>query len=360
LYVSGEHHQPGEDEVPPASIKDVAAHAGVSVGTVSNVLNRPHTVSGATRLRVEESIAALGFIRNESARHLRAGRSRTLTYLMLDASNPFFTDVARGIEEVAAAEDLTLFLCTSNHDPRRESAYLDSLLQQRVLGVFVTPAGTDGSQLTTLVKAGIKVILLDRATQPGFDGCSISVNDVEGGELAVTHLLELGHERVAFIGGPPDIVQIRDRLTGARQGMVKAGQAADQVIVLLTRELTVTEGRRAGERLLGLPASRRPTAVFCANDLLAMGFLQEMTRQGVTVPGDVAIVGYDDIEFASAAAVPLTSVRQPRRLLGRTAAELLRSEVNGEPHEHQHVVFTPELVVRESTRGRHGLRAVTP
>jgi LacI family transcriptional regulator len=342
--------------VSPAGIKDVAAHAGVSVGTVSNVLNRPQTVSAATRQRVEDAIAELGFIRNESARHLRAGRSRTLAYLMLDASNPFFTDVARGIEDVAADEDLTLFLCTSNHDPRRESAYLDSLLQQRVLGVFVTPAGTDGSQLDALARAGIKVILLDRAAQLGFEGCSVSVDDVEGGELAVTHLLELGHERVAFVGGPVDIVQVRDRLTGARRAMSKAGHGPSRIVELLTSELTVAEGRRAGERLLGLPAGRRPTAVFCANDLLALGFLQEMTQQGLTVPDDVAIVGYDDIEFASAAAVPLTSVRQPRHLLGRSAAELLRSEVDDDAHEHQHVVFTPELVVRTSTRGRHNLR----
>jgi LacI family transcriptional regulator len=344
--------------VSPASIKDVAAHAGVSVGTVSNVLNRPQAVSAGTRQRVEDAIAALGFIRNESARQLRAGRSRTLAYLMLDASNPFFTDVARGIEDVAAAEDLTLYLCNSNHDRLREAAYLDSLLQQRVLGVFVTPAGSDGSRLETLIKAGIKVILLDRAFQVGFDGCSISVDDLEGGGLAIAHLLELSHERIGFIGGPPDIVQVRDRLDGARRAMVKAGSDRANLVELATSGLTVAEGRRAGERLLGLPAARRPTAVFCANDLLALGFLQEMTLQGLSVPADMAIVGYDDIEFASAAAVPLTSVRQPRQLLGRTAAELLRSEVDDETHEHRHVVFTPELVVRDSTRGRHGLRAV--
>jgi LacI family transcriptional regulator len=129
------------------------------------------------------------------------------------------------------------------------------------------------------------------------------------------------------------------------------------VVELLTDGLTVAEGRHAGERLLGLPAARRPTAVLCANDLLALGFLQEMTLQGLSVPGDVAIVGYDDIEFASAAAVPLTSVRQPRQLLGSTAADLLHSETDDPAHHNQHVVFTPELVVRDSTRGRHGLYA---
>lgn len=344
--------------MPPASIKDVAAHAGVSVGTVSNVLNRPHLVSGATRQRVEDAIADLGFIRNESARHLRAGRSRTLAYLMLDAANPFFTDVAQGIEDVASPQELMLFLCTSNQDPRREAAYLDSLLQQRVLGVLVTPVGDDGTRLEGLVRAGIPVILLDRAAPAGFDGCSVSVDDREGADLAVTHLLELGHERIGFTGGPAGLVQVADRRAGARRAMARTGRVGTDLIELITSDLTVDEGRRAGERLLGLPAGRRPTAVFCANDLLALGFLQEMTRQGASVPGDVAIVGYDDIEFAAAAAVPLTSVRQPRRQLGRTAAELLREEVDDPSHQHRHVVFTPELAVRDSTRGRHGLRVI--
>ena len=146
-----------------------------------------------------------------------------------------------------------------------------------------------------------------------------------------------------------------DRARGAREALSCGGLRPDSLVMLETDALNVAEGRRAGQRLVGLPASRRPTAAFCANDLLALGLLQEMTRQGVKVPDELAIVGYDDIEFAEAAAVPLTSVRQPREQLGQTAAELLLAEADeGPEHVHQQVVFQPELVVRASS-GRAGL-----
>jgi LacI family transcriptional regulator len=145
-------------------------------------------------------------------------------------------------------------------------------------------------------------------------------------------------------------VQVTDRLQGARQAAQQHGRSADSVQVLETAALNVTEGRRAGERIMGLPRARRPTAAFCANDLLALGLLQQMTRMGIEVPGQLAIVGYDDIEFAGAAAVPLSSVRQPRHLLGHTAAELLFAESQAdEAHVHQQVLFHPELVARASS-----------
>ena len=153
----------------------------------------------------------------------------------------------------------------------------------------------------------------------------------------------------AMIGGPLSIPQVRDRREGALRALANAGLPDDALTFLETKGLQVAEGRGAGERLVGLPASRRPTAAFCANDLLALGLLQSMTQQGLKVPDDLAVVGYDDIEYAAAAAVPLTSVRQPREQLGRTAAQLLLSE-NDPGHEHRHVRFQPELVVRASTR----------
>ena len=344
----------------PPGIKDVAARAGVSVGTVSNVLNRPDHVGAATRERVEAAITELGFVRNESARQLRAGRSRTVAYVLLDAGNPFFTDVARGVEEAAREAGLALFLCNSDQDAKREDDYLDLLLEQRVRGVLVTPVDPDGDRLAALPGRGVPVVLLDRAQHGGFDGCSVSVDDVEGGELAVAHLLELGHTRIAFVGGPLGIVQVRERLDGARRALAAAGLPSDALVEIVTDGLTVAEGRTAGERITGMPARIRPTAAFCANDLLALGLLQQLTQLGVAVPDDVAIVGYDDIEFAAAAAVPLTSVRQPRHQLGRTAAELLLEEDaarnGGTPHEHRQVQFSPDLVVRESTRSRRRSR----
>jgi LacI family transcriptional regulator len=332
-------------------MKDVAAAAGVSIGTVSNVLNRPHLVSEATRLRVQAAIVELGFVRNETARQLRAGSSRTIAYVVMDAANPFFNDVARGVEDAARAEGMVVYLCNSNQDGAREREYLERLREQRVQGVLITPIDPNGRRLAEMVGTGsMPVVLVDC---PGDETqCSVAVDDVLGGELALTHLLETGHERIAFVGGPMTVQQVRDRHQGARNALARAERPAE-LVVLETEALVVAEGRRAGERLVGLPAAERPTAAFCANDLLALGLLQAMTRQGLSVPKDLAVVGYDDIEFAEAAAVPLTSVRQPRELLGRTAARLLLEEAAGDVvHQHQQVRFRPELVVRASTRIR--------
>ncbi len=333
------------------SVKDVAAAAGVSLGTVSNVLNRPDRVSASTRQRVQAAMTELGFVRNESARQLRAGTSRTLAYVMLDAGNPFFTDVALGVESAAEEQGLTVMLCNSANREARERAHVELLEQQRVQGVLVTPVDPHATFLDHLAARGTPVVIVDR-TRDDEAFCSVAVDDVLGGRLAVEHLLDLGHERVAFVGGPVSIGQVRDRLRGAREAWADAGRSEEDLVVLETDQLVVPEGREAGARLAGLAARRRPTAAFCANDLLALGLLQHAISTGRSVPEDLAIVGYDDIEFAAAAAVPLTSVRQPRHLLGRTAAELVLSEASDADHRHQQVLFTPELVARPSTAGR--------
>jgi LacI family transcriptional regulator, galactose operon repressor len=333
------------------SIRDVAAEAGVSVGTVSNVLNRPEVVAPATRTRVEEAIAALGFVRNESARQLRAGRSRTLGLVVLDVANPFFTDVARGVEEAVAAEGLAVLLCDSAERAERERRYLELLEEQRVQGILITPVEGVGSRLRQLRQRGIPVVLVDRwASTRSF--CSVSVDDRYGGELAAVHLLEQGHERIAFVGGPYKFQQVVDRHDGAQRALTTAGLAASRLVKVETPALNVASGRAAGAQIVELPPGRRPTAAFCANDLVALGVLQEMTRRQLRVPDDLAIVGYDDIDFAAAAAVPLSSVRQPRNELGRAAAELLMEETSEDrrnSHRHRQLVFEPDLVVRASS-----------
>ncbi|MDQ1288990.1 MAG: LacI family transcriptional regulator [Actinomycetota bacterium] len=336
----------------PAGIKDVAAHAGVSVGTVSNVLNRPHLVRPETRERVETAMADLGFVRNESARQLRAGSSRIVAFVFTDTSNPFFADVARGAEEACRESDLALVMCNSDGDPAREEDYLSLLLEQRVHGVMIATSDAGGTRLRSLPGLGIPVVLVDSGESSTSVWCSVGVNDAAGGELAVAHLIERGHRRIAFIGGPAGVPQLRDRLTGVHRALESADLPPDRLTTIETPATTVGAGRDGGRHLLGLPASTRPTAVFCGNDLVALGLLQELTRHGARVPDDVAIVGYDDIDFAASAAVPLTSVRQPRYLLGRTAARLLlrESEARGH-HRHEYVRFEPELVVRQSSGG---------
>jgi LacI family transcriptional regulator len=331
-----------------ASVVDVAARAGVSLGTVSNVLNRPDRVAPATRDRVMQAIQELGFVRNEAARQLRAGRSRTIGLVVLDVGNPFFTDLARGVELTAGKSGLSVILCNSGEDHDRERHYLSLLQEQRAFGILITPVTQETDAIDAVRRTGTPVVLVDRGSNRR--QCSVSVNDRVGGELAVAHLISLGHTRIGFVGGPLTLNQVSERLAGARVAIEAAGLADDALVVIETPRLDVASGRSTGAEIAALPAWRRPTAVFCANDLLALGLLQDTTRRQLAVPGDLAIVGYDDIEFAAAAAVPLTSVRQPRAQLGQAAMELLLEEASApDSHQHRQVVFEPELVVREST-----------
>ncbi|QNP61602.1 LacI family DNA-binding transcriptional regulator [Streptomyces genisteinicus] len=337
---------------PSVSIKDVARAAGVSVGTVSNVINRPDTVTAETRARVQGAIQRLGYVRSESARQLRAGRSRIMGMLVLDMGNPFFVDVARGAERAARRAGLGVMVCNSAQDPSEEAEYLALFAEQRVRGVLITPADSTGRTIRAFRRHGIPFVLVDRVAD-GTTESSVSVDDVAGGAMAVRHLIRAGHRSVAYVSGPPVLQQVRDRRTGAFHAFAEAGLGTDRLHELPAARLDVAAGRDAGARLLGL--ADRPTAVFCANDLLALGVLQSMVAVGVRVPDDIAIVGYDDIEFAAAAAVPLTSVRQPAFSMGSMAADLLLEETEASggagraPARPRRVVLQPELVVRRST-----------
>jgi LacI family transcriptional regulator len=343
----------------PVSIRDVAAHAGVSVGTVSNVLNRPEIVAQVTRDRVQAAIKALGFVRNESARQLRAGRSRTIGLVVLDVANPFFTDVARGVEDEASMSGLAVILCNSDEQQAKEERYLELLEEHRVQGILITPVADADGRLIALQQRGTPVVLVD-SESPSLSQCSVAVDDLLGGEAAMAHLIEAGHERTAYVGGPLSLRQVADRLDGAGQALKRAGRPAGRLEVIETGALNVAAGQRAGARIARLAARRRPTAAFCANDLVALGLLQEMTRRGIAVPDELAIVGYDDIEFAAAAAVPLSSVRQPRQELGRTGAQLLLEEASAHgPHQHRQVRFRPELEIRQSSAASIGKGGAT-
>jgi LacI family transcriptional regulator, galactose operon repressor len=330
-------------------MREVAATAAVSVGTVSNVLNAPEKVAPGTVARVQAAIDALGFVRNDAARQLKAGRSRSVGLVVLDVGNPFFTDVARAAEHRAADHDLTLLLSTSDEDADRERAYIDAFDEQRVFGLLVSPIGDDLSRLSVLRGRGTPVVLVDRDGR-GTPFDSVAVDDAAGGRLAVDHLLDTGRRRIAFAGGPAGLRQVDDRLRGARDAIAEVPGAELEVIE--TPALTVLAGRAAGERLRERAPRDRPDAVFCANDLLAIGVLQALTLSGagVRVPDDIALIGYDDIDFASSAVVPLSSVRQPTAAIGATAIDLLVAAADDpDGHVPDHVVFQPELVVRAST-----------
>ncbi|HEX8007595.1 MAG TPA: LacI family DNA-binding transcriptional regulator [Trebonia sp.] len=334
----------------PVSIKEVAARAGVSVATVSNVLNRPEIVARPTRDRVLAAIRELGFVRNESARQLRAGRSRMIGLVVLDVANPFFTDLARGVEDEANKAGLAVILCNSDDQESKEKRYLELLEEHRVQGVLITPVVGEATQLARLQRRGTPVVLVD-SRSPSRGQCSVAVDDVMGGDLAISHLIGDGHKRIAYIAGPATIRQVADRHEGALRALQRSGRAPESLEVIEADALNVAAGQRAGASVAARPASSRPSAVFCANDLIALGVLQEMTRNHIRVPEDISIVGYDDIDFAAAAAVSLTSVRQPRAQLGHTAARLLLEEAaDDDAHQHRQVIFEPELVIRQSTQ----------
>ena len=208
---------------------------------------------------------------------------------------------------------------------------------------------SDASYLQRFRQRGIAVVLLDRPSRIK-DLCSVAVDDVRGGELAAAHLLEKGHERIGFVHGSLSIRQIADRRRGVIRAVKTAGLDPDRTIVDIT---TQAQSARAGEECVEklLSARTRPTAVFCANDLLALGLMRGLIKGGISIPGDMALVGYDDVEFASVLSTPLTSIRQPKYELGRAAAELLLDEANNPiSHQHKHIMYQPELIVRESSR----------
>ncbi|KQR23831.1 LacI family transcriptional regulator [Agreia sp. Leaf335] len=333
-----------------SSVRDVALRAGVSVGTVSNVLNHPEKVSPETVERVQRAIDELGFIRNDAARQLRNGRSRTIGMVVLDVRNPFFTDLARGAEDEAAGSGLTVTLGNSDENPAREATYLDLFEQQRVYGIVISAYADITERLARLKQRGIPAVLVDRSSPAGAFS-SVSVDDLAGGRLAVEHLISLGRTRLAFVGGPMGIRQVADRLDGARAAVAAHPDVSLEVIEI--DALSVLAGRAAGADIVGRSSGERPDAIFAANDLVSMGLMQAFAMQGadVAVPGQIALIGYDDIDFASAAVVPLSSIRQPSALIGKTAVEILLAEAQDSTSPPRHVVFQPELVIRASTEG---------
>ncbi len=328
----------------PASLKDVAARAGVSVGTVSNVLNRPDRVAAPTRARVESAIHELGFVPNAPARNLRAQRAQVLGLVVPDISNPFFTDVARGVEDAALDAGYSVMLCNTDEQAAREDRYLTILESQRVSGIIITPARQTLRPLDRLLARGVAVTLLD-SPRRGSEVCSVSVDHETGGRLAVGHVSSLGHRRIAWVAGPRDIPQVAAREDGVREYAREHGLT---VTALPAESMSAAAGEEAVRRALaqGLDA----TALVCANDLIAVGAMRALRDSGLRVPGDMSVIGYDDIDFAASAAVPLTSVRQPRYELGRAAAELVVGECRDRStHVHRHMDFQPTLVVRAST-----------
>ncbi|ASU58807.1 MULTISPECIES: LacI family DNA-binding transcriptional regulator [Nocardiopsis] len=331
-------------------ITEVARRAGVSPGTVSNVLNRPERVAEATRLRVEAAITELDYVRNSSGSSLRSGRSESVGLLVLDVTNPFFTEVARGVEDEAAGSGLAVVLLNSAEKRERQQRNVRLLAEQRAAGAVVMPVDDDLSDLLWLSRQGTFWVALDRGDVAEDVGCSVSVDNHAGGMAAGRHLIGLGHETVTFLTGPFAIEQVRRRHEGLRDAFTEAGLDPDSCVRVIEQPLLNPEqGERAVDAILGGGPRQRPRAVFCANDQLALGVMKGLGQRGLRVPEDMSVVGYDNVDFADLVHPGLTTVAQPKYELGRAAMRLLESELNHGEHVHERVLFTPELVVRGST-----------
>jgi len=313
------------------TIKDVARHANVSIGTVSNVQNRPWVVAEATRERVLNAIDSLGFVWNGGARQLRGIRSPAIALIVLDFGNPFFTEVARGVEQAASEADHLVILASSNSAASREDRALRMLDEQRVAGILMSPSSKTPSPR------------LRR------DQCSVAINDTTGAAQVARHLLDLGHREIGLLNGPRYLKPCFERREGFLTVLADAGLEVAPAFDL-EAPMTVEAGERAAGELFD--GTGTPSALFCGNDLMAIGAERAALARDLRIPEDVAIVGYDDVRFAETSLVPLTSVRNPAYELGFRAAELLIEEVtNSEGHRHRSVLIEPELVVRQSTTG---------
>jgi LacI family transcriptional regulator len=330
------------------TIRDVAEQAEVSLGTVSNVLNRPGLVAEDKLSRVRAVIDELGYVPNSAARQLRGARSPAIG-LVVYVANPFYNEVMQGVEDAASEIDHLVVLCNTAGSRTREDRQLRLLEEQRVAGVLMTPAGRAPSKLHDEIRArGTPIVLLDRRSSRR-DQCSVAVDNVAGGQLAGRHLVELGHTRLALMNGPHEITQYAERRTGFLAALDEAGLKLDTACDIEMDAITLGAGEAGARKLL---AERNPpTAIFCADDLFALGAEHAILATGRRVPEDVAVAGYDDMQFAAMAFVPLTTIRQPAYDLGYRSADLLLEEASGNYHGHEHIVFTPELVTRESTAG---------
>lgn len=337
------------------TIRDVARRAGVSVATVSRVVNRsPHRVSPQTQRRVHTAVRVLGYRANIIAQGLKKRSSRTVALIVPDISNPFFPAIARGIEDTARARGYAVLLCNTYEDLAREQAYLALLRNRWVDGVVFATVGSNTRHLRALRRARLPVVLVARDVE-GLSIDTVRVDNFRGEYEATRHLLQLGHRRIAHIGGPPALHVAAERRRGYREALRTAGLERDGTIV--EGDFTADGGRRAMAALLRI---RPPvTAVVAANDLMAIGAMEALRQAGARIPEDVAVVGFDDITFASLVSPALTTVAQPKYRMGQMAMERLLQLLDGADVRTRQTVLVPELVIRESCGARSGARDKT-
>lgn len=327
-----------------ATIADVARLAGVSVATVSYVLNGTRPVSPERRQRVLEAIEALGYRPNRVARSLRARRTNTIGLIVSNIVSPFYTEIARAVEDVARRHGYSVILCNSDDDPAKEREYVDLLLGRQVDGLLVAPAPNDQAALAEVVDTGAPLVLVNRRPA-GVDAPSVTMASGPATHELVRHLIEHGHRRIGVISGVPGSPSSQDRLEAYAHALREAGIEPDPRLV--RHGHAQYEGGMAAAREL-LQEPDPPTAICSLGTSMTLGALVAIRQMGLRVPEDVALVGYTDTPWYQVTDPPLTAVAQPVRRLGELAIDLLLRSIGGEVPEPRHIALPCEVVVRRS------------
>ena len=322
-------------------MRDVAQAAGVSLKTVSRVVNGEPGVGAATAQRVSAAIADLGFRRNDLARSLRrAHASATLGLIIEDLANPFYSTIARAVEEVARRRGYIVITASSEESGERERELVATLLSRQVDGLLLVPAARDHSYLRPELAMGVQVVFLDRPPG-GLEADAVLIDNAGGARAGVEHLLSQGHRRIGLIGDPPELYTLAERVGGYRAALAAWGVEADESLMRLGAH-DVVQAEVSARELLEHPDP--PTAIFAANNRVSVGALRAL--KGAEAP--VALVGFDDFELAEMLPVPVTVVRHDPGELGRRAAEILFARLDGHRGRPQTVILPTELVVRGS------------
>lgn len=334
------------------TIRDVARAAGVGQATVSRVLNNSGYVKPETRQRVVEAASALGFVPSSLARGLVRHATDTVGLIIPDITNPFFPAVTRGMEDAASEAGYTVFLCNTDNDPAMEALDVRRFRERRVDGIIFVGTTDRRELVESLLAEGVPVVLTDRGVSD-LDVDSVLVDNAAGALAACRHLIDLGHRRIAHVAGAPHTRTGQDRWNGYRRALESAGMVYEEALVRCG-DYTLGSGYRIGKELLNMGS--RPTAVFAANDLMAFGVLQAAAEAGLSVPDDLSLVGFDDVQMASMVQPGLTTVRQPAYEMGRLAMTMLLERIAGDaPGGGRCHLYQPELVVRATTRRRESL-----
>jgi DNA-binding LacI/PurR family transcriptional regulator len=334
---------PGQRRRRP-TIYDVARLAGVSTATVSRALNGTAPIAAATRVAIDDAIEQLGYRPNPVARSLVTKSTQTIAFLLPDITNPFYAELVSGIQQLMLERDQSMLLCTTDGDPEQEARYLRLLRAKHVDGALVDGLGLSAERIAAIVDDGFPIVCLDRDLEsPSIP--LVQVDNHAGARMATEYLLALGHRQIAHVTGATAPIS-DERLAGYRAALEEAGIGFDPALVA-TGDFTEGGGHAAMRTLL--ESRGRFSAVFCANDLSAMGALNAVLSSGRKVPFDLSIVGFDDLRLAPYTSPPLTTIHQPAAEIARFATELLLDLIQGIAPKTTRRLFAPTLVVRGST-----------